>query len=314
MKKYILFTVSLLLSLAIISCDDTTTDPIADTGTVYIESTPTGAQIWLNGVNTGEVTPGTIEATAGSHEITLKKDGYADLTLTVNVSANQEFILTSGTTLAQMGSLVIESEPAGATIWLDGVNTNEVTPNNFSVPDDNYTVTLQLAEYSDTTFITQVANGGTTTETINLRPTFVTVHANTLWETIGTTSEQPSGLDLSTGTASSISTGVNQNVDVFYESNGFIVMSANGRNDMTRETYFKVGSGNDLWDGVNSPVKDNTWTTSVLDTETNYVYLYDADGHYSKFIIVDIKGGTPGDPARLEVKWLYNENGSNTAF
>ena len=69
--------------------------------------------------------------------------------------------------------MVINSQPAGAEIWIDGANTGEVTPSTFSLPDANYTVYLDLADYSDTTFVTQIANGGTTTETIELRPEFL---------------------------------------------------------------------------------------------------------------------------------------------
>ncbi len=160
MNRNILFVWILLLGLALISCDDSTTDPVDDNGSIYIESDPIGAEIWLDGVNTGTVTPGSVDATPGSHIVTLKKDGYADLELNVSVSAGQEFLLTAGTTLAQLGALIIESEPIGATIWIDGVNTGEVTPHNFSLGDDNYTVTLQFTEYADTTFVTQISNGG----------------------------------------------------------------------------------------------------------------------------------------------------------
>ena len=314
MKQKTLFILLLIIGLTIISCDDNTTDPVADTGTIYVESDPAGAEIWIDGVNSGVVTPGTVETSPGSHTVTLKKDGYADLDITVSVSAGQEFVLTAGTTMAQLGMLIVESEPVGANIWLNGINTGEVTPNNFAVPDDNHTITLQLTDYADSTVITQVTNAGTATVSINLRPEFITSRQSTIWETIGTTAQQPSGLDLSSGDASSIAAGNNADVDVFYESNGFIVMSANGRNGMIRETYFKVGESDDLTDGINSPVKDNTWTTSIADTETNYIFLYDADGHYSKFKIMAINGGTPGNPANLDVKWFYNENVDNVEF
>ena len=314
MNKKLLFAMFLVLGIAFVACDGTTTDPIDDNGTITIESDPVGAQIWLDGVNTDEVTPATISAAAGAHIVTLKKDGYEDLDINAAVSAGQDFLLTAGTTLLQLGTLAIESEPAGATVVIDGLNTNEVTPHNFSIGAGNHTIVLQYTNYSDTTLITQVTGGETRTESINLQPTFLSTFTATIWETIGTDATQPSGVDLSTGTTSSIGSGSNETVDVFYESNGFIVMSANGRNGMTRETYFKVGDSADLNDGVNSPVKDDTWTTSVADTETNYIFLYDADGHYSKFIIVDQNGGTPGDPSRLDVKWLLNANQGNIEF
>ncbi len=115
--------------------------------------------------------------------------------------------------------------------------------------------------------------------------------------------------------AISIKAGGNQDVDIYYSSDdGYVVMSAIGRNGMTRETFFKVGSSIDLNDGINSPAKDGNWVTKVLDTETNYIFLYDADGHYSKFIIVDQDGGEPGVPSELTVKWLYNEKQNDINF
>jgi hypothetical protein len=314
MKEIKLFILVLLLGAIFISCEDSTTDPIPTTGTIYVESDPTGAEIWLDDVNTGVVTPGRVDADPGAHIVTLKKAGYGDLSINVGVTAGEEFVLTSGTTLSLLGSLVINSQPAGAEIWIDGANTDQVTPSSFSLPDANYTVYLDLADYSDTTFVTQIANGGTTTETIELRPEFLASLSASIWETIGTTSEQPSGLDLSTGAASSIASGVNLSVDVFYSSDGFVVMSANGRNGMTRETYFKIGNGTELNDGINSPIKDNSWVTSILDTETNYIFLYDADGNYSKFRIVNQSGGTPGNPSKLDVQWLYNPKQNDINF
>ncbi len=320
MKKNLLFVLMLLLGIIFVSCDDTATDPVEDTGTVYVESTPTDAEIWLDGVSTGVVTPGTISAAAGAHIITLKKDGYADLDISVAVSAGQQFILTAGTTLAQMGSLVIDSEPIGATIWLDGVNTGEVTPNNFSVQDDNYTITLQFTNYSDTTFITQVSNGGTTTETINLRPTFITMHIAKIWESFGTTVVQPSGLDLSTGSPYGTSDADNRDkIDIYYFSNSagtsFLVQSSHLDNNMTRETFFKIMAETNLEDGINSTVKSVDWAFSVNESEDKYMFLFDADNHYTKLRITNRGGlGTSDDPAWVEVQYYYNENENDINF
>ena len=158
MNNMKLIFITLFLAILFFACEDNTVDPVSTKGTIYIESTPSGAEIWLDDVNTNEVTPGTVEAAEGIHTVTLKKAGYADLEITVSVIANEQFTLTSTaqTTLSQLGTLAITSEPAGATIWLDGENTGEVTPKNFSVESGNHTITLQFTDYSDTTFITQV--------------------------------------------------------------------------------------------------------------------------------------------------------------
>ena len=47
---------------------------------------------------------------------------------------------------------------------------------------------------------------------------------------------------------------------------------------------------------------------------TKYVFLYDADSHYSKVKIVNWGGGNVGDPAWVEIKFWYNKTASDTRF
>jgi hypothetical protein len=51
------------------------------------------------------------------------------------------------------------------------------------------------------------------------------------------------------------------------------------------------------------------------DRESNYVFLYDQDGHYSKIKIVSFGGtGTLGDPAWVKVQWYYNNTALDNRF
>lgn len=315
MKKNLFLLVTLFFGLALISCEDTTTDPLPTTGTIYIESEPSGAEIWLDGVNTGVVTPGTVEAEAGPHIVTLKLEGYGEREINVNVTAGEEVPLAEETIiLSKLGSLIVQSEPAGATIILDGVNTGEVTPHTFSLADDNYTIVLQLTDYADSTFITQISNSGTITENIELKPTFLQKFKAKIWETTGTTAAQPSGLILSTGIAQSSTTA---EIDIYYYSNTdneiYIVQSAHESSGSSRETFFKVGSSPELNDGINSSLKDNEWVFNMSDREENYVFLLDADGHYSKLKIVNYGGGS-SEAAWVEVEWFYNPKQNDINF
>ena len=59
-------------------------------GSVQVNSTPTGATIYLDGVNTGTKTNGTLTGVdPGSHTIKLTKDAYVDYSTSVSVSAGQ---------------------------------------------------------------------------------------------------------------------------------------------------------------------------------------------------------------------------------
>ncbi len=41
-----------------------------------VESSPAGAEIWVDGVSTGQRTPARVEISSGIHNIALKLDGY----------------------------------------------------------------------------------------------------------------------------------------------------------------------------------------------------------------------------------------------
>ncbi len=323
MKKKLLIAILLLIGISFIACDDAT-NPIEEKGTINITSTPTGAQIWLDGDSTGQVTPATIEATAGFHDITLKLAGYSDILLNhVSVTAGKETLITEGTTFKKLGSLTIESEPAGAEIWLNGSNTGEITPATIgSLQSGSYEIKLNLPGLGDSTLAAVTVNDGATTNvTAKLDFGFEVFSTPVrIWETTGTSASQPSGLDLSSGMAYGTSDADNRDkIDIYYYSDSqgstYIVRSAAFHSKMTRETWFKVGNGTDLNDGENSPVQFSSWDKSISDRETNYVFLYDADGHYSKLKIVQYGGGSgAGDPAWVEVEWIYNKVQDDVSF
>jgi hypothetical protein len=253
MKKYIYLVTLLFLSLIIASCDSNTTEPTVpdNTGRIFISSTPTGAQIFVDGTNTTKVTPdSTDKLSTGNHDITLKLDGYRDTTITVSV--------------------------------VQGLTTSKFV---------QLTTTESITEYGPVR----------------------------IYETAGTTVDQPSGLDLSSGNAYGVSGADNGKVDIYYTSSGYLVQSAslNTSQGLTRETFFLVGSGTNLNDGVGSPTYPigGTWGTSISDRQSNYVFLYDDDSHYSKLKITNYGGGSgPGDPAWIDVTWIYNNTAIDTRF
>ena len=214
------------------------------------------------------------------------------------------------------GNIFITSNPAGAQIWIAGVNTSQVTPDTVKDLDAAvYTVTLKLTDYNDTTFSVTVTPG----QTVVLVPIVLASNIMTtlygpvrIYETAGTTANEPSGLDLSSGMAWGVSSDSSGLVDIYYSTSGtggqgFLVQSADLNPLLIRETDFFVGSSDNIFDEVDSPEQNvGTWTNNMDDREANYVFLYDHDGHYSKLKIVLWGGGVPGEPAWIEVQWIYN--------
>lgn len=214
---------------------------------------------------------------------------------------------------AAEGNIFVSSNPAGAEIWIDGSNTFKTTADTIKNVDEGLrSITLKLDDYRDTTFSITVT-GGQTSVVSN-----VTLVSNILtdlfgpvriYETSGTSSSQPSGLDLSTGLAYGVSSAQNGLVDIYYSTSGYLVQSADLYPGLVRGTDFFVGSGvaTNLFDAEDSPLRSaGTWTNSIGDRQSKYVYLYDHDGHYSKLKIVNWGGGVIGEPAWVEVQWIYN--------
>ncbi len=214
------------------------------------------------------------------------------------------------------GNIFVTSNPAGAQIWLDGMNTAQVTPDTIKNLDEGaYNVTLKLADYNDATFSVSVTSGQTSnlTNVVLVSNIMTTLFGPVrIYETEGTTAQQPSGLDLSSGMAYGISSTEQDSVDIYYSTDGtggqgFLIQSADLTPNLIRETDFFVGSSDNLFDEEDSPDKnEGTWTNNMSNMESNYVFLYDHDGHYSKLIIVSSGGGVPGEPFWVEVQWYYN--------
>ncbi len=91
MKKYIILPLALLLGILIASCSDNSTNPtpVTETGSIFINSSPTQAAIFVDGTNTNKTTPDSVTGlSTGDHSVKLTLAGYYDTTFTVTVQAN----------------------------------------------------------------------------------------------------------------------------------------------------------------------------------------------------------------------------------
>jgi hypothetical protein len=212
------------------------------------------------------------------------------------------------------GNLYISSTPSDAQIWIDGVNTTQATNDTvFDIEEGAHDITLKRNEYVDNTFsVNIIADETSTIGPIVLIPDIQTSLFNLvrIYESYGTPVSLPSGIDLSTGNAWGISSDSSNLVDIYFYSdaggNSYLIRSADLAG-LTRTTDFLVGSGTNLLDGTDSPLRNTeTWTKNIDTSEDNYVFLYDDDDHYSKFLIVN-RGGGSGTPAYVDLQWFYNK-------
>ena len=113
------------------------------TGKINVKTTPTGANIWLDGKDTGYVTNHTIETTVGSHTIKVTKTGYHSQSGTVNIETDTTKY-KSFTLVPTTGSIECEGTPTGAEIYLDGISTGKyVTETITDVTPGLHTITYK---------------------------------------------------------------------------------------------------------------------------------------------------------------------------
>jgi hypothetical protein len=80
-KNYYVLTLILTLGLYFTACKTNSNNPVtsAPVGSISVKSDPTGAQIWLDGTNTGKITPDSlINIKVGNHTINLIYPNYID--------------------------------------------------------------------------------------------------------------------------------------------------------------------------------------------------------------------------------------------
>ncbi|MGB8064555.1 MAG: PEGA domain-containing protein [Candidatus Sulfotelmatobacter sp.] len=137
-------------------------------GQLTIDSTPQGAQIQLDGkTDPSWVTPVVLmNIQPGSHSITLSKSGFASDTRSVDVASGAP--ASTIIHLSQLSAtLVVKSDPPGASIYIDGHNAGAKTPAQITVGKGQHLVLVRLSGYLDETMNAQFVLG----QTFNFSPT-----------------------------------------------------------------------------------------------------------------------------------------------
>ena len=161
-------------------------------GTLELNSDPVGAHIYVDGRDSGVVTPARIVVNAGQHRIALRKDGYRpEITYTevppgkvasyapmlapraaVEPAASRTPADTSnsvgpfhkigrffGRADPDDGVLEVRTRPRGAEIWLGDAQAPIRTPAKVGVTPGNYKMVLKLPGYKPVTRSVQIERG-----------------------------------------------------------------------------------------------------------------------------------------------------------
>jgi len=142
--------------------------PVIIPGQIVVESNPEGAQVQIDGrTDPSWVTPFTLpNVQPGQHSVTISKSGYVTDTRTVDVTAGNR--ITDSVHLTQLlATLIVKSDPPGASIFVDGHDVGTKTPAQISMNKGQHVVLVRLTGYLDETLSQQFTVG----QTFNFSPT-----------------------------------------------------------------------------------------------------------------------------------------------
>lgn len=145
-------------------------------GKITVTSDPSGASIFINNSSTGQKTPATFSnMERGEYNFSLRLNLYDNSNFVIDLAKDQTVSQNSKLQVASSaGILFINSTPTGAKIYIDDTNTGKVTPDTIKpVVPGEHSVKLELANYKDSTFTTNITAGVVTSENINLKAVFM---------------------------------------------------------------------------------------------------------------------------------------------
>jgi hypothetical protein len=150
--------------------------------TLSVASTPPGANVYIDGKDTGKLTPGQVSLDKGSHVVLVRKSGYIDETTnaqfilgqTVSFSptlrslGNVDDIKTvgkmkklfGGKEAQGMGTVSIKTQPKGAQVAVNQHMLEKSSPVDIMLDPGNYIVDITLTGYAPVHKVITVDKGG----------------------------------------------------------------------------------------------------------------------------------------------------------
>ncbi len=144
-------------------------------GTLSVSSSPSNANIYLDGSYKGTA-PRTIGGLSqGAHTLEITMPGFQEWSNTVQIHSNQVSYITATLAAdpqATTGSISVTSNPSYASVYVDSVYYGTTDPGNALIANNiaagSHSVKVTLSGYSDSVSTVTVNSGQTTTVNANL--------------------------------------------------------------------------------------------------------------------------------------------------
>ncbi|WP_181391332.1 PEGA domain-containing protein [Methanospirillum stamsii] len=250
---------------------DTSSNNQENEGTISVTSTPSGAEIFVDGTDMDGKTPSDITGPPGTYTISLSLNGYKTVEKTGTITSGEitslHFTLESvgeekpgteksGGSSDETGTLTITSTPDGASIFADGSNLDAKTPSEFDADPGSYVISVSLEGYKTAEKQVTVTSGEIAT-------------ANFYLELAG---EGQAGIDENTGESGGIGT-----LSVKSTPSGASIFADGSNLDAKTPSEFDADPGSYVirvsLDGYKTAEKQVTVTSGEIATANFYLEL-----------------------------------------
>jgi eukaryotic-like serine/threonine-protein kinase len=129
-------------------------------GVIAVDSSPQGAQIQVDGrVDSNWVTPFTLSQLApGTHTLVVSKAGYSSETKSLTIASGSKNALSVHLNILA-ATISVTSDPSGGSIFIDGRDSNKVTPSLVTLDKGSHSVQVRKPGYLDETMTAEVQPG-----------------------------------------------------------------------------------------------------------------------------------------------------------
>lgn len=252
-------------------------------GSLNVISTPSGASIFLDCVDTKEVTSAWFSyIPVGKHNLRLKLEHYNDWIEEITIEENKQTQVVAELELAPI-KLILKSTPAGAQVWINGKPTSDTTPATVYFADPFiYTVQLLKAGYFPWTTNVELTYGDTKefSPILDIAPAAKIVYSNidTLWQIGADGMNRTMLADNCNSIVGGVAWSPNGQYLAYSSHDGITILDENG----TKKAVLSFGSY--------SRATDFTWSHSsrylVFGSYVDGIYRYDVDTEELKRIFV----------------------------
>jgi hypothetical protein len=152
--------------------------PTGNMGAIPLDSNPQGAMVYIDGTLQTGLTPLTVTIPTGIHTIIMTKTGYAENKFQVTIVPGTNNKVTA-TMTSTTGTIVLDSNPQGATVSIDGVVQPGTTPISTTQYLGQHTITMTKTGYAENKFQVTIVPGTNNKVTATMTSTTGTLSVTT---------------------------------------------------------------------------------------------------------------------------------------